>query len=441
MRGIYAGHAPVIHGTFAVNTVIMSKRSPDLSQRNAEPTPSERPPRAKRKAVQPKLYINFLPNGKRSTPAEFEDKGSVPLEVDVELHIEERTDCEPGLYRIERKRSGEFSGEVLFYPKEDFQGGAPLGFDSPGKERDEEQTAASTSDDTRLAQMVAGAVNAALDARDRRERATQGQPSTIDMVRELDELAERRADRERQRSAEIRQEIAAMLPKESPSQQQNQFGVFSAMLGDALKLVDQVAPIREATQEDRGVMREILDTARDAINSPNTGPAIGTLVRGAAQRLVQRPAAPTAPHNGHAPQATSKPSPTIAATAPAREAPAPESTEHEGAEDRLQIVTEDLSVDMVEDRPVAAAVRDIESLIEDEPERLPAIQALIAAPVEQLRSVLAQNVPNSAEVLAAPHGLEWLAALQIEVARRLNLTQPFVDPSANGHDTGVQEIA
>src|SRR6185503_2544650 len=94
----------------------MTRRSPSSDRELAAEAPGEvaNQRRTRRTRAEPKLYISFLPEG-RGGPRE--EKGSVPLEVDVEAHIEERSDCEPGEYRIEKKRSGEFSGEVLFYQK------------------------------------------------------------------------------------------------------------------------------------------------------------------------------------------------------------------------------------------------------------------------------------------------------------------------------------
>lgn len=94
----------------------MAKIQPSEHREDTGDAPSDNRRPNRRKRGEPKLFISFLPDGKGGAK---EEKGSVPLDVDVESHIEERTDCEPGLYRIEKKRGGEFSGEVLFYTKED----------------------------------------------------------------------------------------------------------------------------------------------------------------------------------------------------------------------------------------------------------------------------------------------------------------------------------
>ncbi len=80
----------------------MTAKHPDSNRDSAEELPARGPTvrRARRQRGDPKLYITYLPEGKGGPR---EDKGSVPLEVDVEDHIEERSDCEPGMYRIEKK--------------------------------------------------------------------------------------------------------------------------------------------------------------------------------------------------------------------------------------------------------------------------------------------------------------------------------------------------
>lgn len=87
----------------------------ESTEAEPESAPGSTPARHRRERGEPKLFISYLPDGKGGPR---EEKGSVPLEVDVEAHIEERTDCEPGIYRIEKKRGGGFTGEVMFYTKE-----------------------------------------------------------------------------------------------------------------------------------------------------------------------------------------------------------------------------------------------------------------------------------------------------------------------------------
>lgn len=116
----------------------------DRTEIEPEPAPTDVPvdsPRnSRRNRGEPKFFISYLPEGKGGPR---EDKGSVPLEVEVEAHIEERTDCEPGLYRIEKKRSGEFSGDVMFYTKEPLTRARSVG---PSEHFDADDTVLDESD-------------------------------------------------------------------------------------------------------------------------------------------------------------------------------------------------------------------------------------------------------------------------------------------------------
>lgn len=154
----------------------MSSEVPEEEDRSTERQP-------KRHRSDPKFYISFMPDG-RGGPRE--DKGSVPLDIEVEAHIEERTDCLPGLYRIEKKRGGEFSGEVLFYEKVDIDSAAAIGdFDDDG--------GSDGAPDIR--KLVASTVAATLDAKDRRERP----PDPMEQFRQMRELLkEEREEMQRQ---------------------------------------------------------------------------------------------------------------------------------------------------------------------------------------------------------------------------------------------------
>ncbi len=90
----------------------MTKQSPAKHRESGDEAP-ERVARPSRGET--KLFISFLPEGKVGPR---EDKGSVPADVDVESHIEERSDCDPGVYRIEKRRGGEFSKETWHYTKD-----------------------------------------------------------------------------------------------------------------------------------------------------------------------------------------------------------------------------------------------------------------------------------------------------------------------------------
>lgn len=253
--------------------------------------------RVRRARSEPKLYICFLPEGKGGPRV---DKGSVPIESDVEQHIEERSDCEPGLYRIEKKRSGEFSGDVLFYTKEDaVSRRVPL-------EREEEYDAidfappdagTSLTPAEDLARLVAASVNHALESRERKARAESKDPSALDLLREVEAMADRRVEQERARREEIRAEISAMLPP--PAQP----STGEALLDDRTRL--ELAVVRETGllpqifREMKGLMNtadradqpqswieKAWDFAKDSL--PYVGPAVGPAIGAKLAALLNR---------------------------------------------------------------------------------------------------------------------------------------------------------
>lgn len=91
-------------------------KRPRKDQAAAEPEPATRPRRAARKPSAPEFFIYYMPEGKGG---ERVKRGSVPVDVDVEEHIEAREDCEPGLYRVEKRIGGEVTREVYWYTKEE----------------------------------------------------------------------------------------------------------------------------------------------------------------------------------------------------------------------------------------------------------------------------------------------------------------------------------
>lgn len=205
--------------------------------------------RPKRNRSEPKLYISFLPEG-RGGPRE--DKGSVPLETDVEAHIEERTDCEPGLYRIEKKRSGEFSGEVLFYAKDDADISPRIGDVDDGDVILE-------SGDADVRKIVAATVSATLEARDKHDRSMVGQPDPMDQFRQMRELLKE----ERESGSSSQQDPIAMF--ERLVDLQKRLTPEPSQPADTLSAKDraQLMLVKES-----GLIPEFMRSMRDMLRAP-----------------------------------------------------------------------------------------------------------------------------------------------------------------------------
>ncbi len=422
----------------------MTKRIPDAGRQDAELGPDERPQRARRKPTQPKLHIAFMPEG-RGGPRE--DKGSVPLEVDVEAHIEERTDCEPGLYRIEKKRSGEFSGEVLWYTKEDYpESTINLGQREEDEERgfqlDAEPPPTGT-DPASIARLVASTVRAELDARERRERATQGQPSAMDILRET------RQQLREEREA-VRAEIQSMLPKENPAAREPELtdkqrlelaviketGAISQIFGTLREAMGTV----ERVDEPRSLTDKLLDFAGQyvlPIVGPYVGPVVGPVLAQKAASFVGAVDPNALAQQIQQPQQTQESAAQPAAAAPHSLPPQVGPTPEQALINALNVVVTGLRRGK---RPGASA-DTLDELLAKYPQFQSQVDQLISTP-DSL--VLAELSRVSGEDLSVYTGaLEFIAALKDELrpddgeeSEAAEIAP--VSPSRNGH--AAQEV-
>lgn len=278
----------------------MSNRIPQADHNPTEEAPAHVPTqrRPRRTRAEPKLYITFLPEGKGGPR---EEKGSVPLEVGFEDHIEERSDCEPGLYRIEKKRSGEFSGEVMFYTKEEPDERNTVD-DAGGRDHFEgfEAAGAPSAD-------IARAVNAALDAHDRRQR--NGQPDPMEQFRQMRELLkEEREEMERR----FQEQAAKQQPRDSLSdferfielqkklapeqtsrdelspddRAQLMLVQKSGLIPEFMKSMREMLRAPEAAAEPEGLGPSLLQFAKELL--PHVGPSIGPVLGQKLNELLSR---------------------------------------------------------------------------------------------------------------------------------------------------------
>jgi hypothetical protein len=420
-------------------------KKPDTDQQDAGQGPSERPRRSARKPGAEEYHIYFLPEGKGG---ERVRKGSVPLDIDPFDHIEERTDLPAGLYRVEKRRGGEFAKDVCHYTKE---GGAASGMQGRDDEDEElplEYLPAqnATDEDARLAKLVASTVQAVLDARDRRERAAQGQPDPMEQFRQMRlMLKEEREEMSRQMRDLLPQQNSApaRTPEMDPETQATVYFVKqTGALKEMLRATREVITTPEKIDEPQGWADRILDFAKEFV--PYIGPVAGPLI---GQRLIsllgkvddatlmqaagiqpgqqQQPPPPAQQHPAPAQQQAAPP-PVTAAQQPAA-----------GEEEAASVVTfegvlEGIITDLQEGNEPDEAIDDIAKLTTLQPDFLPVIAKLIGQPNEQLVLMLSQA--KGVDLTHLLNTDEYVDALRDGLKKRIRLPELPAEgvPTNNG---------
>ncbi len=429
----------------------MTKRIQESDQRAAGQSPNERPQRTRRKPVQPKLHISFLPEGRGGVR---EDKGSVPLEVDVEAHIEERTDCEAGLYRIEKKRSGEFSGEVLWYTKEDYREPANSADESDDEENRREFNSSEPPvtnglDSASIAKLVAATVNATMEARDRRERAATGQQTALDQAERMYDLAERSRK-------EAREELRLILAQQhsQPTQAQP---------------LDEETVLTKAVLS-KGLLKRVVENAVDAIGSSESAGEPATLTDrlfGFASQFVPYVAPLVAPVVGQrlvsilnqvddaslmglasqAVQPQQQPQPQQVPVPPSPYMQQPqqvpvEPTQQQSDDDdepvTLDSVINFLIADLQDGDEPEGVINDIVRLTTSQPAYLPMIAEMVSQPNARLVQMLgeARRIDLSQLVNADA----YLEALRAGLKKRIRLPEPRPVAVAANNGNGAQAV-
>lgn len=431
-----------------------------MSIKNRELTEESSPIRARRKRSEPKLYISFLPEG-RGGPKE--DKGSVPLEVEVESHIEERTDCEPGLYRIEKKRSGEFSGEVLFYSKDDVSNFEPSS--AIGEFADDRQEHSETD----IRRIVATTVSATLEARERRDRATMGQPDPMETFRQMRALLK-----------EEREEMQHQMAGAS-GQQQDPLAMFERVVELHKKLQpDAPEPEDALTAKDRahlmlvketGIIPEFMKSMREMLRAPENAvepksmvekavdylatwtpyvaPVVGPVIGGKVAELLSRVDTTAIAQRMSGPKAQT---PTVGApgatppsvhqasvnsnAASAQSQQFQEQPQQPSAEDLLAMEAFDVVVNemrLYDEEPDDTALNEPHiQVAADALQKLPPhlLQQIVAAPSAFLVANLSQLHPSWADVADLANATGFVNQLKLEVTQRLEAPAP-TNPSAH----------
>lgn len=429
-------------------------KKPENDPQAGAQEPVERPRRAARRSSAEEFHIYFLPDGKRG---ERVRKGSVPLDDDPSDVIEERSEWPAGLYRIEKRKGGEFAKEICFYTKDE---GADLLAGELGPEGGGDlpaefiQPAGASDDDARIVKLV----NAVMDARERRERAAQPQPGPLDLLREVEELAERRADRERQMREAVREEIAAMVPKENSAAREPELSDRQRLELAVIKETGAIPAIfkelREAmgsaerVDEPRSWSDKLLDFAKEFV--PYIGPVAGPLI---GQRLIGilgqvddaslMQAAGIQPGQTQQPaqQQTPQPAPQQALAAQQQQAAQattttavqqPATVGEESGVVTFESVLEGIIADLQEGSEPDEAIDDIAKLTTSQPQFLPVIAKLIGQPNGQLVQMLGQ-----AKGVDLTHLLDtddYVDALRDGLKRRIRL--PELPPESHAANNG-----
>jgi hypothetical protein len=388
----------------------MPRESPSGDRESAvdAPTAAPRHRRARRLRAEPKLYISFLPEGRGGRR---EEKGSIPLEVDVEAHIEERSDCEPGDYRIEKKRSGEFSGEVLFYQKAAPNVSPETGDDLDFEEAVEAGQAISSSGE------IARVVNAVLDSRERRQSA---QPDPMEQFRQMRELLkEEREEMQRQlqeqsskqqphdtftdfeRFLDLQKKLAPEAPRDELSPEDRAQLVLvqkSGLIPEFMKSMREMLRAPEAAAEPEGILPTLIDFAKEAL--PYVGPTLGPMLGQKLNELMAQVdvnALALKINNTHS---AASPSPQSAAAADPRVV-------------AYGQVMRTLVTDLVNNAPPDAMVAATMQLVNANPEIAPLFGQIINATPDDVAAFICAQTGE--DVRKLPHYAHWIAGYQTKL--------------------------
>lgn len=415
-------------------------KKPETDPQAAGQEPVERPRRAARKPGVEEYHIYFLPEGKGG---QRERKGSVPLDVDPFDAIEERTDLEPGLYRVEKRKGGEFAKEVCHYTKEEDTARTV----TPAQDDDDDElpieytpTPNAPDDDARIAKLVASTVSTVLDARDRRERAATGQPDPMDQFRQMRQLL--KEERE-----EMQSQMRELLPKQNPASQEPAvddktraelyFLRETRAIPEMVKGLRDVLSAPERIDEPQSWTDKLLDFAKEFV--PYIGPVAGPII---GQRLIgllgqmddaalmqaagMQPAQPQQ-HPAYSPPQAYPSSTTVPAQAIG--------DEEESTLVTFEGVLEGIITDLQEGNEPAEAIDDTAKLTSLQPTLLPVIAKMMGQPNAQLVQMLSEA--KGVDLTHLLNADEYIDALRDGLKKRIRLPElPAASvPTNNGHGT------
>lgn len=359
---------------------------------------------------------------------------TLPVDADPEQYIE---DNEPaGIYRIEKKRGGEFSSEAWKYrwsgePDEPLdEEEEEIGMPGVVARHDPEPASASNGyDEERIVKLVASAVGATFDARERTQaaRTSNGAPDPMEQFRQMRELL-------KDERAEMREEMRSMLPKVNESiekQNPETLTIEKAILhlvSQDENAIQNVASRLLGNGQEQSNWSAVFKPLLNSIGQNLPG-VLSTVA--AAARAQQQPAStpiqpnapqPPTPAQNPTPEPTAAPTPVpTSQSTPQTGAPPCAPASDEAGDDKPLTVVEVLE-NLFEDMHKAAAVGECaEELItfaKDNPNYATTIESLMTSPPEAVLQMLDQATSNTMkEITGAMHAPAWIDKLQLEMQR------------------------
>jgi hypothetical protein len=353
----------------------------------AESTP--RRTRPARRSAGRKHYIQFLPESADSEP---EFKIELPEHVDPERFIDKQEDFEAGRYRIALRDDGKFTRESWTYRKDDelsneFAVVQPNEDDS----EDAEDIDAAASNGATLftpqdiAKLVAATVNTTIDARERAQRAAQGQPDPMETFRQMRELL--KEERE-----EMRREMQSLLEVSGrnatkPDEDDEETSV-------AKILVKNPAIAERVMSKLVGASADAPQEAwyTDVIKELGKNPQLISQGVGAIQSVIKS-ATSTPATNGNGAQAS------------------PETTQPQQV-DPIQLTLSIIVDDLKKNRRAGRAADAIDDLFMKLPQLRPQLEPFFASPASELLAQLSEAAGE--DLMTYTHSISWIEALQSE---------------------------
>jgi hypothetical protein len=290
-------------------------------------------------------------------------------------------------------------------------------------------------EDERTARIVAATVRALRQEDERRERATQNQPSALEMVEKIDEMAARRA---------------AQLQSSKPTapEQPDVFTLFEKLLGLQQKLAPQQAdvdpedrfldrlqkyskvakiinPMQAGLEEDEGVIGKAGKVIRELREiAPVVSPLIQTWMLSRAAKngvqlpVIQPPPASESPEPEQQQQAT------------------PEAVSDEDAPLTLNDIVSNIKIAIQANDKPDECVNDVAMFVSDNPAYAVSVEQMMGASNGELMGLIAAHTGADVSLLANAN--KFLDGLRKGVRARLR-PQPVPSPmvSNNGHSSTV----
>lgn len=432
----------------------MTKKTPELSQEATEAEAGQSPRKSRRK---PGRDVNEIYRLNDDPDEEPEFLITLPAHVNVRKFV--KRDFGAGDYLVKNRVGGKFKGEselhVEFDADEIVTGRVD---DDDVAEEGLELPTGTTDNDARIVRLV----NAVMDARERRERASQPQPGPLDLLREVEQLAERRADRDRQMRESIRAEVTSMMPKEPPAPREAELSdrqrLELAVIKEAGAIPTIFKELRQAigtvdrVDEPESWTDKILGFAKEFV--PYIGPVAGPII---GQRLISllgkvddaalMQAAGIQPGQLQQPLQQQPPAQQYPMGAPQQTAPPPITAAQPAATGEAEVSTvtfegvlEGIITDLQEGNEPDEAIDDIAKLTTLQPDFLPVIAKLISQPNEQLVQMLSQA--KGVDLMHLLNTDEYIDALRDGLKKRVRLPAPPAGGAAtnNGHGAAALPV-